>query len=83
MKFINWLRIFYQQTAIVGKPVYEQSHAEFAFLLDLCSGWKKSYGEGGLIQYQSFVPKESAEKSISSADRDVSGSEVAVISGSF
>ncbi len=61
MKFINWLRIFVSKLPIIGKPVYEQSHAEFAFLLDYVPGWKKSYGQEGLIQYQSFIPKENAE----------------------
>lgn len=41
---------------------YRQSHAAFAFLLDYVPDWKKSYGKGGLIQYQSFVPKEHAER---------------------
>ncbi len=62
MKFINWLRVFVSKLPVIGKPVYEQSHAEFAFLLDFVPGWKKSYGEGGLIQYQSFIPKQSAEQ---------------------
>ena len=61
MKFINALRIFVSKLPIIGMPMYEQSHAEFAFLLDYVPGWKRSYGEGGLIQYQSFVPKENAE----------------------
>lgn len=61
MKFINWLRIFVSKLPIIGAVAYEQSHAEFAFLLDYVPGWKKSYGTGGLIQYQSFVPKENAE----------------------
>ena len=42
-----------------GKP-YKQPHAAFAFLLDYVPGWKKAYGTGGLIQYQTFVPKETA-----------------------
>jgi decaprenylphospho-beta-D-ribofuranose 2-oxidase len=62
MKFINWLRIFVSKLPIIGAVSYEQSHAEFAFLLDFVPSWKRSYGEGGLIQYQSFVPKESAKK---------------------
>lgn len=61
MKFINWLRVFVSKLPIIGAVAYEQSHAEFAFLLDYVPGWKKSYGSGGLIQYQSFIPKESAE----------------------
>lgn len=41
---------------------FRQSHAAFAFLLDYVPNWKKVYGPGGLIQYQSFVPKEHAER---------------------
>lgn len=41
-----------------------QSHAGFAFLLDYVPNWKWAYGRErvrhGLIQYQSFVPKEVA-----------------------
>lgn len=40
---------------------YPQSHAAFHFLLDYVPNWEKAYGRGGLIQYQSFVPKETAE----------------------
>lgn len=42
-----------------NKP-YKQAHAAFAFLLDYVPDWKKAYGRGGLIQYQTFVPKETA-----------------------
>jgi FAD/FMN-containing dehydrogenase len=35
---------------------FRQSHAAFQFLLDYVPGWKRAYGPGGLIQYQSFVP---------------------------
>ena len=35
---------------------YRQSHAGFAFLLDYVPDWKRAYGPGGLIQYQSFLP---------------------------
>jgi len=38
-----------------------QSHAEFHFLLDYVPDWERSFGRGGLIQYQSFLPKEIAE----------------------
>ena len=40
---------------------YLQSHAAFHFLLDYVPNWEKAYGNGGLIQYQSFVPKETAK----------------------
>lgn len=39
---------------------YLQSHAAFAFLLDYVPEWKRSYGRGGLIQYQAFVPRAEA-----------------------
>ena len=41
--------------------VHMQSHAGFAFLLDYVPNWKHAYRPGGLIQYQSFVPKEHAQ----------------------
>lgn len=40
---------------------FRQSHAEFHFLLDYVPDWERSAGRGGLIQYQSFLPKETAE----------------------
>lgn len=41
---------------------YWQTHAGFAFLLDYIPGWQRSYGPGGLVQFQSFVPKEAAAR---------------------
>src|SRR5512141_1911359 len=43
------------------KHTFRQSHAEFHFLLDYVPNWERSAGRGGLIQYQSFLPKETAE----------------------
>ena len=43
------------------KGSYRQSHAAFHFLLDYVPKWELAYGSGGLIQYQSFLPKETAE----------------------
>lgn len=40
--------------------VHYQSHGGFAFLLDYVPNWKRAYGPGGLIQYQSFIPRETA-----------------------
>ncbi len=40
---------------------YKQSHTAYHFLLDYVPGWKWGYGRGGLIQYQTFFPKETAE----------------------
>jgi decaprenylphospho-beta-D-ribofuranose 2-oxidase len=39
---------------------YRQSHAAYHFLLDYIPSWELAYGRGGLIQYQSFLPKETA-----------------------
>ena len=43
------------------KHTFRQSHAAFHFLLDYVPNWERSFGRGGLIQYQSFLPKETAE----------------------
>jgi decaprenylphospho-beta-D-ribofuranose 2-oxidase len=45
---------------IGSERTYRQSHAAFHFLLDYIPGWELAYGRGGLIQYQSFLPKETA-----------------------
>jgi FAD/FMN-containing dehydrogenase len=39
-----------------------QSLVAFNFLLDYVPDWERAYGPGGLIQYQSFLPKANAEK---------------------
>jgi decaprenylphospho-beta-D-ribofuranose 2-oxidase len=43
------------------RHTFRQSHAAFHFLLDYVPNWERSYGRGGSIQYQSFLPKETAE----------------------
>jgi FAD/FMN-containing dehydrogenase len=45
---------------LTGSKQYRQTHVAFHFLLDYVPGWKASYGPGGLIQYQPFIPKETA-----------------------
>jgi decaprenylphospho-beta-D-ribofuranose 2-oxidase len=47
--------------ASLRRHTFRQSHAAFHFLLDYVPNWELSYGRNGLIQYQSFVPKETAE----------------------
>lgn len=46
--------------ASLRRHTFRQSHAEFHFLLDYVPLWELSYGRNGLIQYQSFLPKETA-----------------------
>lgn len=47
--------------ASLRRHTFRQPHAAFHFLLDYVPNWELSYGRGGLIQYQSFIPKETAE----------------------
>ena len=47
--------------ASLRKHTFRQSHAAFHFLLDYVPNWEFVYGKSGLIQYQSFLPKETAE----------------------
>lgn len=61
MRLINQAR--YRASALpFGHKTFYQSHAGFAFLLDYVPNWKFVYKPGGLIQYQSFLPVESAER---------------------
>ena len=46
--------------ASLRRHSFRQSHAAFHFLLDYVPDWELSAGSGGLIQYQSFLPKETA-----------------------
>jgi FAD/FMN-containing dehydrogenase len=60
MAFVNTLK-FRSGRRESGK-VYKTPLAEFNFLLDSAPNWKWAYKPGGLIQYQPFVPKESARE---------------------
>lgn len=46
--------------AVIRERSYLQSHAAFHFLLDYVPQWELAYGRGGLIQYQSFLPLNTA-----------------------
>ncbi|QDU67621.1 FAD-binding protein [Engelhardtia mirabilis] len=59
MPWLNATKHFMGKREAKAAP-HRQSHAAFAFLLDYVPGWKRAYGPGGLIQYQSFLPKETA-----------------------
>ena len=43
---------------------YYQSHVAFAFLLDYVPDWRLAYGDGGFLQYQVFIPKETARDAL-------------------
>jgi decaprenylphospho-beta-D-ribofuranose 2-oxidase len=52
----------YLMNATIGNnKTYLQSLVAFTFLLDYVPNWEYSYGRNGLIQYQSFIPVESAQ----------------------
>ncbi len=61
MALINFSKVMAGRMEARRAP-YRQSHAGFAFLLDYVPNWKWAYGRGGLIQYQSFLPKETAHE---------------------
>jgi FAD/FMN-containing dehydrogenase len=55
-----WLINTGKYIASLRRHTFRQSHAAFHFLLDYIPKWEFSYGRNGLIQYQSFLPKETA-----------------------
>jgi FAD/FMN-containing dehydrogenase len=63
MRLVDAFKYWAGRLEAMREPA-RQSHAAFAFLLDYVPGWKYAYGlggeRGGLIQYQAFLPKETA-----------------------
>jgi short-subunit dehydrogenase len=51
---------YFASATIGNNKTFLQSHIAFNFLLDYVPNWELSYGRGGLIQYQCFIPKETA-----------------------
>jgi len=49
---------------------YRQSLAAFSFLLDSVPNWRRAYGGGGLIQFQSFIPAANADDAFRSQLRE-------------
>jgi FAD/FMN-containing dehydrogenase len=60
-RLINFGRYF-QARVIQHNHNFRQSLVAFSFLLDYVPNWERAYGPGGLIQFQSFVPKNRAEE---------------------
>lgn len=58
IRLINALK--YRSAALRGVHDFPEEHVRFAFLLDYVPGWKAIYAPGGLLQYQSFVPRDRA-----------------------
>jgi decaprenylphospho-beta-D-ribofuranose 2-oxidase len=61
MRFVNAARHNASKYKGSGRP-HDQSLVGFSFLLDYVPNWRNAYLPGGFIQYQSFVPKESAPR---------------------
>jgi FAD/FMN-containing dehydrogenase len=59
VKLVNTAK-YVLDSSIGNNKVYLQSIVAFNFLFDYIPNWERIYGRGGLIQYQSFVPKEKA-----------------------
>jgi len=62
VKLVNTMKTF-MAWKNDGKE-YLQSHVGFAFLLDYVPNWRLAYGPQGFIQYQIFVPKETARETM-------------------
>lgn len=60
-RFVNWAKWMASST-LGNHKVHEQSLVAFSFLLDYVPDWQRAYEPVGLIQYQSFVPKEHAKR---------------------
>jgi decaprenylphospho-beta-D-ribofuranose 2-oxidase len=61
MRFLNWAKYKSSKMLGDGKPV-AQSLVGFSFLLDYVPNWRNAYLPYGFIQYQSFVPKDHAQR---------------------
>lgn len=61
-QFVSALKSFMAMLSD-GKS-YLQSHVAFAFLLDYVPNWRLAYGPTGFIQYQIFVPHETARETM-------------------
>ncbi len=60
VRFVNAAK--YHSSRWHHGQAFVQSHVGFAFLLDYVPNWRLSYGPTGFIQYQMFVPKETARE---------------------
>lgn len=58
VQLMNWGK--YLTGNVGGAKRYRQPHVQFHFLLDYVPDFKRAYQPIGLIQYQPFIPKETA-----------------------
>jgi len=62
MRLLNLAK--YLASVLFHGKDYLQGHAEYAFLLDYVPNWKYVYKPGSMIQYQVFLPKETAKDTL-------------------
>jgi FAD/FMN-containing dehydrogenase len=62
MRLINLAKVLSSRVLDRSGRRYRQSHVGFAFLLDYVPRWRDTYGRGGFIQVQPFVPREAAPR---------------------
>lgn len=60
MRLVNFGK--YAASLVSPKAPYKQPHVAFHFLLDYVPTWRSAYKPHGFIQYQPFVPKETAKQ---------------------
>lgn len=62
LSMVNFAK--YWMSHFTDRASYLQSHVAFAFLLDYVPDWRLAYGPGGFVQYQVFIPKETAKAAL-------------------
>ena len=60
MRLVNTGKYF--ASVLSPRAAYKQPHVAFHFLLDYVPTWRNAYQPGGFIQYQPFIPKETARQ---------------------
>lgn len=64
MQLINWAKYHLPEPASGPDHSFLQPHVAFAFLLDYVPNWRLAYGDHGFIQYQVFLPDDSARQTM-------------------
>ena len=62
MQLLNFGK--YLAASLGSRAPYLQGHVAFQFLLDYVPNFRSAYAPGGFIQYQPFLPKETAKDAI-------------------
>ena len=62
MRIVNAAKYWASRLFDRAGTTFRQSHVGFAFLLDYVPRWRDTYGLGGFIQVQPFIPAETARQ---------------------